>query len=49
MREIDHVKVGMHHRIPAQAILRFQRARNVRREKAAEALADFSNEVGLVD
>ena len=41
--------VGSHHRIPAQAILRFQLARNVRREKGAEALAEFSNETGLVD
>ena len=47
--EIDHVKVGTHHRIPAQAILDFQRARKARREKAAEALAEFSNEIGLVD
>jgi excisionase family DNA binding protein len=47
--EIDHVKVGTHHRIAAQAILDFQRARKVRRDKAAEALAEFSNEIGLVD
>ncbi|WP_276310151.1 helix-turn-helix domain-containing protein [Nocardioides speluncae] len=47
--EIDHVKVGTHHRIPAQAILDFQRARNARRAKAAEALAEFSDEIGLVD
>lgn len=47
--EIDHVKVGTHHRIPARAILEFQRTRRVRREEAAEALAAFSNEVGLVD
>lgn len=47
--EIDHVKVGTHHRIPAQAILDFQRARKARREKAAEALAEFSNEIGFVD
>lgn len=47
--EIDHVKVGTHHRIPAQAILGFQRARQARREKAAEALAEFSNEIGLID
>ncbi len=47
--ELDHVKVGTHHRIPARAILDFQRARRVRREKAAEALADFSNEIGMVD
>lgn len=47
--EIDHVRVGTHHRIPAEAILDFQRARQARREKAAEALAEFSNEIGLVD
>lgn len=47
--EIDHVKVGTHHRVPAQAILNFQQARQARREKAAEALAEFSNQIGLVD
>jgi excisionase family DNA binding protein len=47
--EIDHVKVGSHHRIPAEAILAFQRARRARRDKAAEALAEFSNESGLAD
>jgi excisionase family DNA binding protein len=47
--EIAHVKVGTHHRIPAQAVLEFQRARRARREEAAEALASFSNEIGLVD
>jgi len=47
--EIDHVKVGTHHRIPAEAILQFQRTRKARRDKAAEALAEFSNEIGLVD
>lgn len=47
--EIDHVKVGTHHRVPAQAVLDFQRARQARREKAAEVLAEFSNQIGLVD
>ena len=47
--EIAHVKVGTHHRIPAEAILAFQRDRKARRDKAAEALADFSNEIGFVD
>ena len=47
--EIDHLKVGTHHRITAQAILGFQRARTARRQKAAEALAEFSNGIGLVD
>jgi hypothetical protein len=47
--KIGYVKVGTHHRVPAQAVLEFQRARAVRREQAAEALASFSNEIGLVD
>lgn len=47
--EIAHVKVGTHHRIPARAILEFQRARKARREKAARALAEFSNEIGFTD
>ena len=47
--EVDHVKVGTHHRIPAQAILDFQRARQARREQVAEALAEFSNQIGMVD
>ncbi len=47
--EIEHVKVGTHHRIPARALLEFQRARRVRRQEAAEALAELSNEIGLVD
>lgn len=47
--EIGHVKVGTHHRVPAEAVLEFQRARRVRREEAAEALASFSNEIGFVD
>lgn len=47
--EIAHVKVGTHHRVPAEAVLEFQRARKARREKAAEALAEFSNEIGFVE
>jgi excisionase family DNA binding protein len=47
--EIAHVKVGTHHRVPAPAVLEFQRARRARREEAAEALASFSNEIGLTD
>ncbi|HPU13939.1 MAG TPA: hypothetical protein PLQ19_09115, partial [Aeromicrobium sp.] len=45
----EDVKVGTHHRVPAQAILEFQQARQSRRDKAAEALAAFSNEIGMVD
>lgn len=47
--EIGYVKVGTHHRIPAQSLAEFEQARRVRREEAAEALAAFSNEVGFVD
>lgn len=47
--EIAHVKVGTHHRVPAKAVLEFQRARKARRDEAAQALAEFSNEIGLVD
>src|SRR5215470_5649418 len=47
--EIACVKVGTHHRVPAQALLDFQRARQARREEAAQALAEFSNEIGFVD
>lgn len=47
--EIAHVKVGTHHRVPAEAVLEFQRARKARREKAAESLAEFSNEIGFVE
>jgi excisionase family DNA binding protein len=47
--EVNHVKVGSHHRIPVQAILDFQRERNARREQAAAALAEFSDQIGLVD
>src|ERR1035441_4106050 len=43
--EIGHVKVGTHHRVPAQAVLEFQRARAARREQADEALAPFSNHI----
>ena len=47
--EIDHVKVGTHHRVPAAALLQYQRARTARRGQAAQALAEFSNEIGFVD
>lgn len=47
--EVGHVKVGTHHRVPAESLLAFQQARRARQEKAAEALAAFSNEIGFVD
>ena len=47
--EIDHVMAGTHHRIPAQAILAFQQARAAQRKQAAQALAEFSNEIGHLD
>src|ERR1700721_67966 len=45
--EIGHVKIGTHHRVPAQAVLEFQRARARRREQAAAGLGSFSTEIGL--
>jgi len=47
--ELAHVMVGTHHRVPAQALVDFQRARRARREQAAKALAEFSNEIGLLE
>lgn len=47
--EIAHTMAGSHHRIHAAALLEYQRARHARREQAAEALAAFSNEIGLID
>lgn len=47
--EISHVKVGTHHRIPAEALVTFQQTQRQRRDKAAQALAEFSNEIGLID
>jgi excisionase family DNA binding protein len=47
--EVAHIMVGTHHRILAQALTDFQRNRRIRREKAAKASAEFSNEIGLLD
>lgn len=47
--EISHVKVGTHHRIPAEALVTFQQTQRERRNRAAQALAEFSNKVGLID
>lgn len=43
--EIDSVKVASHHRIPAPAIRRYEHQRAVGRERAAEAMEEFANEV----
>ena len=40
--EIDAVKVGTHHRVPADGLLAYQLARQVSRERAAETLNEFS-------
>ncbi|MCL2784305.1 MAG: helix-turn-helix domain-containing protein [Propionibacteriaceae bacterium] len=47
--ELAHVMVGTHHRIPAQTLSNYQRDRRARRDQAARALAEFSNEIGLLD
>lgn len=43
--EIDSVKVASHHRIPAQAIVRYENARTASHHRAAEAIEKFANEV----
>ncbi|MBX7444511.1 MULTISPECIES: helix-turn-helix domain-containing protein [unclassified Arthrobacter] len=40
---IEAVKVGTHHRIPAEELVAFQRARQVSQERAAELLTEFSS------
>lgn len=47
--DIEHIMVGSHHRILAEPLVAYERARRARRAKAAEALAEFSNEIGFVD
>jgi excisionase family DNA binding protein len=46
--EINHVKVGTRHRIPAQTILDFQRPQSPPRE-GGRGGRGISNEIGLVD
>ena len=40
---IEAVKVGTHHRVPADELVAFQRARQVSQERAAELLTEFSS------
>uniref|UniRef100_UPI0030C87B80 helix-turn-helix domain-containing protein n=1 Tax=Enterococcus faecium TaxID=1352 RepID=UPI0030C87B80 len=40
---IDAGKVGTHHRVPADELVAFQRARQVSQERAAELLTEFSS------
>ena len=40
--EIGAVKVGTHHRVPADELLAYQRARQVSRQRASEILGEFS-------
>ncbi|WP_370566243.1 helix-turn-helix domain-containing protein [Cryobacterium sp. BB736] len=44
--ELEAEMVGTHHRIPAEAIVAYQRARQVRRDRAAEAMSEFTSRVG---
>ncbi|WP_295034639.1 helix-turn-helix domain-containing protein [uncultured Microbacterium sp.] len=41
--DIEAVKVGTHHRVPADELVAYQRARQVSRERAAELLTEFSS------
>ena len=40
--ELGAIKVGTHHRVPADELLAYQRARQVSRERASENLSEFS-------
>ena len=40
--EIEAIKVGTHHRVPADELLAYQRDRQVSHERAAELLTEFS-------
>lgn len=42
--EIDSVKVASHRRIPAPAIQRYEHARKLSRDRAAEAIEEFARE-----
>lgn len=42
-RDIESVKVGTHHRVPADELVAYQRDRQVSRERAAELLTEFSS------
>jgi excisionase family DNA binding protein len=44
--EIESVKVGTHHRVPADELLAYQRARQVSRARASEMLAEFAARSG---
>lgn len=44
--DIEAVKVGTHHRVPADELLAYQRARQVSRDRAAELLTEFSARAG---
>jgi len=41
--EIEAEMVGTHHRIPAEEIVAYQRARQVSRDRAGEAMSEFTN------
>ncbi|HWU32612.1 MAG TPA: excisionase family DNA-binding protein [Marmoricola sp.] len=43
--ELGAEMVGTHHRIPAEEIVAYQRAREVSRGRAAEAMSEFSSRV----
>lgn len=44
--EMEAQMVGTHHRVPAEAIVAYQRARQLSRDRAAEAMSEFTSRVG---
>jgi len=44
--EIEAEMVGTHHRIPAEEIVGYQRAREISRDRASEAMSEFTSRVG---
>lgn len=40
--ELESEMVGTHHRVPAEAIVAYQRERQVSRDRAAEAMSEFA-------
>lgn len=41
--ELESEMVGTHHRIPAEGIVAYQRARQVSRDRATEAMSEFAS------
>lgn len=44
--ELEAEMVGTHHRIPAHEIVAYQRTRQLSRDRAAEAMSEFTSRIG---